>query len=438
MVPPRRTYARRMLFTLVRRTRESFWFLPAVFGVVAIVLAQVLVTVDRQLIGSGVSLPFLDELSASGGRSILTSVGGSMLTVAGTSFSITISVLATTSSTYGPRLVRNFLADRANQFVLAMFTSTFLYTITVLRSVHTDIDDSDAFVPVLAVHVAVLIAVVDVGVLVFFIHHIAQSVQVTTLQRRVQGELEEAIDVVYPAEFTDRQTRRRSDVAEFDVPVPSTADGYIERVDLEGLARWADRHDAVVRVLAMPGDHVIPGDALVVLSGGGDPDAAAKAVRAAYSLEIERTTSQDVRFALQQLMEMGVRGLASGTNDPYTAVSSIDLAAHPIITAAMRPAPPCGMTAGDGRVVVTYLWPDPEVLVADAFGSLRTYGLEHPSVVEAGVRLAERLCSRLPEGRLHERVKTELAGLWEAWVEDGPFEPDVARLQPRVAELGAV
>jgi uncharacterized membrane protein len=163
------------------RIRESFWFWPTIFGVAAIVLAQLLVSVDERLQLAGTRIPFLDALSASGGRSILTTIGTSMLTVAGTSFSITISVLATTSSTYGPRLVRNFMADRANQLVLAAFTSTFLYAIVVLRSVHTAIEDTDAFVPVIAVHVAVLMGVVDVAVLVFFIHHIATSVQVTSL-----------------------------------------------------------------------------------------------------------------------------------------------------------------------------------------------------------------------------------------------------------------
>ena len=144
-------------------------------------------TLDRVSRAAVRELPFFSELSADGGRSILTTIGTSMLTVAGTSFSITISVLATTSSTYGPRLVRNFMADRSNQFVLAMFTSTFLYCLIVLRSVRTASMTGSAFVPTLGVHLAVLLAVVDVAVLVYFIHHIATSVQITTLQKRCRS-----------------------------------------------------------------------------------------------------------------------------------------------------------------------------------------------------------------------------------------------------------
>ena len=144
--------------TWLQHARESFWFLPTVFGVGAIVLAVGLVECDRLLIGAGITdLPLLANLSATGGRAILAAIGGTMLGVAATSFSITISVLATTSSAYGPRLVRNFMADRGNQLVLAVLTSTFLYALIVLRSVRTEADSSYAFVPVVAVGFAMRI-----------------------------------------------------------------------------------------------------------------------------------------------------------------------------------------------------------------------------------------------------------------------------------------
>ena len=115
------------------RLRDVFWFLPLVMGLSAIVLAQVLVAVDRSLADTtpGWEGGFFVRVGASGGRDLLGAIGGSMLGVAATSFSITISVLATASSTYGPRLVRNFMNDRGNQFVLGMFGATFLYALMV-------------------------------------------------------------------------------------------------------------------------------------------------------------------------------------------------------------------------------------------------------------------------------------------------------------------
>ena len=253
--------------TVSLRVRESFWFLPAVFGVGAIVAAQLLVFLDQAVIdASGTGLGFLDALSASGGRSILTTIGTAMLTVAGTSFSITISVLATTSSTYGPRLVRNFMADRSNQLVLAAFTSTFLYSIVVLRSVHTDVDDGTAFVPVIAVHVAVLLGILDVGVLVFFIHHIALSVQITSLQKQVQDDLSAAVDHVFHEGDNDQITTHAQTFPALQWnDVTAVTDGYVQSVQWQRLVSWAHEHGRIIDAVAMPGEHIITGDTMLRL-----------------------------------------------------------------------------------------------------------------------------------------------------------------------------
>ena len=203
-----------MLISRVRRATESFWVLPAALGIGAVLLAELLLTLDRHVVGDTQVWVFSD-LSATGSRSLLTTVGGSMLGVAATSFSITISVLATTSSTYGPRLVRNFMADRGNQLVLAVLTSSFVYCLVVLRAVRSEADGVGDFVPTVSVHVAVLIALLDVAVLVYFIHHIATSVQVTSLQQRVGRELDAVVELLYPAPVPDDRTR--------DLPLPSGA-----------------------------------------------------------------------------------------------------------------------------------------------------------------------------------------------------------------------
>jgi uncharacterized membrane protein len=382
--------------SFVLRARESFWFLPAVFGIAAVVLAEALVTLDRTLIAHGTRIPFFDALSASAGRSILSIIGTSMLTVAGTSFSITISVLATTSSTYGPRLVRNFLADRANQVVLAVFTSTFLYALVVLRAVRSETDNGGGFVPTISVHLAVLLGVLDVAVLVFFIHHIADSVQITTLQKRVQGDLLAAIDLLYPDEVANNTSNAPLPLVEFPVTVSSAADGYIQQVDLDELRDVAESAGCVLRVAAMPGMFVIPGDPLAYLSHVGSVSDMQKKVQSAFAFGTARTPHQDVRFALQQLVEIAVRGLASGTNDPYTAVTALDLARAALVPLLSRPPAATALTAKDGTARVLVHWPAPNDLIRDMFTGITTYGLDHPLVVTAARDLAHKLLETAP------------------------------------------
>ena len=399
------------------RVRESFWFLPAALGLLAVVLAEVLVLVDRTLPEVATDrLFFLDALSASGGRSLLSVIGSSMLTVAGTSFSITISVLATTSSTYGPRLVRNFMADRANQFVLATFTSTFLYAIVVMRTVHTEVDDASAFVPVIAVHVAVLLGVLDVGVLVFFIHHIARSVQITSLQGRVMDDLRGVAAFVYPDEpgaglSTGAARARPADAARNGTAgtagtdgttVRAAADGYVQAVAWEQLRRSAAGAGLVVDVVAMPGSHVIEGDVLVTTDRPA-PSATVKALRRSFTLGVARTPHQDVSFALQQLVEIAVRGLASGSNDPYTAVSALDHAAGVLVPLWRRGEAVTALVDDSGAPLVRCSWPAVEELVDSVFDAVDTYAQDQPAVLEAATRLLRRLDEAAPptrEGRL--------------------------------------
>jgi len=374
------------------QTRESFWFLPTVFGIGAVILAQVLVLLDRTLIAHGDNNSFVDSLSASAARSILTIIGTAMLTVAGTTFSITISVLATTSSTYGPRLVRNFLADRANQIVLAVFTSTFLYALVVLLAVRSETDDGGGFVPTISIYVSVGIGVLDVAVLVFFIHHIADSVQITTLQRRVQTDLLRAIARLYPAVAAVNTTTRRFLAPLTDPePVCADTDGYVEYVDFDRLKRAAENAECTIDVMAMPGVYIVAEDPLVRVSPPNDATAFVKTVRSAFSIGTARTPLQDVRFALQQLVEVAVRGLASGTNDPYTAVTALDLAATALVDLLSRPPAATALVDLQEKPLVILHWPQADDLIRDIFAGITTYGLEHPLVVDAAVRLAERL-----------------------------------------------
>ena len=400
--------------SFVLRARESFWFLPAVFGLAAIVLAEALVTLDRALIEGHTQIPFLDALSASAGRSILSIIGTSMLTVAGTSFSITISVLATTSSTYGPRLVRNFLADRANQVVLAVFTSTFLYALVVLRAVRSETDSGAGFVPTISIHLAVLLGVLDVAVLVFFIHHIADSVQITTLQKRVQGDLLAAINLLYPEHAAKNTSNAPLAPSRFTTSTPSTTDGYVEQVDLDQLRDIAEKAGCVLDVVAMPGTFVIPGDSLVRRSTAAEKSDFDKKIQAAFTFGAARTPHQDVRFALQQLVEIAVRGLASGTNDPYTAVTAVDLASTALVPLLTRPPAATALTGKDGATRVLIRWPDPDDLIRDTFDGITTYGLEHPLVRAAARRLARRLLETAPPESTAKILDNALAALKNA------------------------
>ncbi len=396
------------------RLRDVFWFLPLVMGLAALVLAQVLIAVDHALddtaLGSGGAL--FDRVGASGGRDLLGAIGGSMLAVAATSFSITISVLATASSTYGPRLVRNFMNDRGNQFVLGMFGATFLYSLMVLRAISAGPTDETTFVPDIAVNVAVLLAIVDVLVLVYFINHIASSIQVSTLSARVRSELDAVVEELYPEAAPDNAVPAPTPPGGREVA--STESGFVIGIDEPALLRAAVEVDCLIAMRVRPGDHLVDGEPLARVHPAEpgrfddtDLEATAEAICGAVDLGATRTPYQDIQFAVQQLTEMAVRALSPGTNDPYTAHNALNELAAGLVPLARRPAADLGRTEdGTLRLIVTRL--PLQELLDDVFTAVRTYALDAPVAMTAAIMLARRIGVVAADADVADTVLTHL------------------------------
>lgn len=221
-------------------TRESFWFVPLVYLVSAFILAQGMIALDTAL-PKDFSSPWtawVYRVGIDGSRSMLSAISTSMLAVAATAFSITISVVVTASATYGPRLVGNFMSDRGNQNVLGVFVATFLYSLLVLRTISSadETQGLPAFIPHLAVNLAVLLAVADAVVLVWFIHHIATSVRVETLAHGVRKNFRDVVERMHPKENADDVVHNESLQIGGGL-VKSGSVGFISSIDFSGLYR---------------------------------------------------------------------------------------------------------------------------------------------------------------------------------------------------------
>lgn len=434
------------------RLRQRFWFLPALMCVGAVLLAEGLVAVDR----AGGAVPpwaagVLLRVGESGSREVLGAIATASLSVAGTTFSITIAVLALTSSAYGPRLVPNFMADRGNQAALGAYTSTFLYALLVLRSVRALGDpgdpDAEVFVPHLAVNVAVLLAVVDVAVLVWFIHHISDSIQVWTLSGRVRESLCDVVDSLYPEELAaDAQaagegSRARLPDPATDVVVVADRPGYVEHVDEDAVLAVARRHDVLVALAVRPGDHVVPSEALAVVAADrarGDVPALVDGLRGAVHVGDARNAVQDVAFVVQQLVDMAVRALSPSTNDPTTAVNAIDDLAAGLAVLVSRRIPSPLRVDDDGVPRVHAPRPEPAELVRHVLRSVRWYGAGHPDVVDACLRLARRVGAAARDGSVRAVVDHELGLLLDAVRGAGLHPDDVARLESEAGDVRAL
>ncbi|MCJ8503273.1 DUF2254 domain-containing protein [Kocuria flava] len=415
-----------------RRLLNRFWFVPAVCLAAAVVLAQAAVAVDRAL-PDDLSSPWVAWVYAvgiDGSRAMLSAIGGSMLGVAATAFSITISVIATASSTYGPRLVRNFMADRGNQTVLGVLVATFVYALLVLRTIRSASDDlAEPFVPHLAVNLAVVLAVADVALVVWFIHHIADSVQVDTLVHGARRRLLDVVERWHPERLPADRARtggHRGGGGE----VSADAVGYVLDVDLARICSVLEEAGARGELLPRVGDHRLRDEPLFRVWPEERAQDLAGPLRRAVRIGDARSADQDVRFAEQQVVELAVRALSPGTNDPYTAINAVEEVAAGIVTAVSRPLPGNTVVA-DGVPRLRHATVELEEIVDMPFDQIRPHVGGHAEVVLALIDLAARIEAATVHEHLRTRVREHVGTLLAQFAAGGPSDRDLARVRAR-------
>lgn len=309
--------------------RSSYWFVPTVMSIVAAFLSFALITLDRTLGNAWVdAVPWVYRIQADGARGLLTTVAGSMIGVAGVTFSITIAALSYTTSTLGPRLLTNFMNDRGNQITLGTFVSTFVYCLLLLRTIQASNDTDVSFIPHMAMLFAIFMAVASLAVLIYFIHHITESLHVSNVVGNVARDLDDAI-----ADYEKRSTAASeqpsaylpADFAETAVAVRADGEGYIQNLIYDSLVSVAEKHDLVLRLERAPGDFVGTEQTLLWAWPPQriDEDIQRTLVNA-YAWGRQRTQSQDVFFLVNELVEIAARALSPGVNDPYTAMGCLD------------------------------------------------------------------------------------------------------------------
>ena len=244
---------------------SSLWFLPGLIVAGSVALALGLVELDKQFGGNWISgYPRLFGVEPAGSRDMLSAVAGSMITVAGIVFSIVIVALSLTSTQYTPRILRNFMRDQINQVVLGVFVGIFTYCIVVLRTIRGG-DDDQVFVPSIAVITGVLLALVGIGFLIYFIHHIAVSIQASTIIAEVYDETIEVVDELFPHRMGENAPEEElENLEKFSLranwqTIRSTQTGYIQNIDIEDLLKFTRQHEIILKMEHGVGEFVIAG-----------------------------------------------------------------------------------------------------------------------------------------------------------------------------------
>ncbi len=366
------------LRTLQRDLLDSLWFTPTVIALLYAAMALVLLRADQVL---GLDTQGRDAWAvggADGARSVLFAIAGTTLSVLGVVFSLTIVVLQIASAQFTPRVIRNLTGDRGIQVVLGVFLGTFTYSLLVLRAVRSPGENGGGpgFVPVTAVAVAIVLALVSIGFMIYTINHVARSVQVAVIIKRVTHDTLDLLDEPLAGEIQERHEPELAGPALPEEPgetITSHGDGYLEAIDAAKLLAAAEMRGLVMRTEAPVGSFLLSGAPLATVWPKGMVDAELAArLRSAFVLGPERTRQQDIELGIRQLADIAVRALSPAVNDPTTATLCIDRLSQLLVRAASRDESEVVMGPGGGRVVLQ--GPSFAQLTDVAFTQIRHFG----------------------------------------------------------------
>ncbi len=380
------------LWTVWHRLRESMWFIPGLMLATALILALGLIAIDNR-VERDVLLEYslLFGLGSDGSRGMLTAIASSMLTVAALAFTLTLNAVAQASSQYSPRVIRNYLGDEGNQFVFGYFVSVFAYCLVVLRTIRGG--DEDQFIPSIAVFVGLLLALGGVIVLIYFIRHIAVSLQVTNIVAEIADDTRTAIDNIYPEDLgepvegtllVEKVLEKIGERQWIDVAAESS--GYVQSIDTEGLGEFARKHKLIMKVDVAVGDFVAQGSEIAyftaeisdVWNSQIDKEIADEVIDF-VTINRHRTIEQDIGFGIRQLVDIALKALSPGVNDTTTAINAIDRLGELIGLLARREIPSNVRTVDEKAYLLTRS-PDFEDHVEYAFDEVRISGTGNISV----------------------------------------------------------
>lgn len=383
-----RTYMLSRLSNLWTSLRTGLWFVPTLMALGAIALAATALNLDAGLAEETAEKYWLHSGGPEDARNLLSTVFSSMVTMATLVISITMVVLTLAASQLGPRLVRNFMGDLRTQLVFGLFLMTIIYCLLVLRTINGELDTSA--VPHVAVTIATTLALINLFALMFFIHNLARSIVSDTVIRRVDGDLRSSITRLLPAEnesqsLVERPMTESVLAADFDERASSfllSGEGYVQTIEYQQLLETACRHNTVVRLDFRAGDFVIRGSHKVDVYPGHliGPDLMTE-IEDAILIGEDRTPVQDLEFSIRHLVEVAVRALSPGINDPFTATAVIDRLGAALGELMQRELQPVVFRDETGVVRVVGRASSFRSFVNVAFNQIRQAGANHPAVI---------------------------------------------------------
>jgi uncharacterized membrane protein len=429
------------LQAVLERVRGSLFYIPALFIAGALGLAWVTVWIDTTHADLVANVPFLLRTTVDSARAVLATTAGATITVAAIVFSVTLVSVQLASSQFSPRVLRGFLRNRFQQVVIGIVMGSFTYELAVLAVTRAHFGvATEVTTRSVSVTLAFAFAVIAVLAIVGFIDHSTRVMDVSELLRRVTNETLTRIEALHLVERAELSEDGVDVGAGAAVAIAAGSHGWVQQANLARIFQ-AVPPGTLIRLDAEPGDYVSDLQPVVTVWCPVEHDGVTHAVRNAFVLGRNRTMQQDVRFGFRQIVDIALRALSPGINDPRTAVQCIEHLGTVLEAMSERFMPPRVVHGPDGKRVFR-----PNALTFDGYITLaieeiRQAAATQPVVITSLLRRMARIDASLrATGReqqlseLHRQARLAIEGLRAG----GSLVEDVEAVVDEALDLGLI
>lgn len=360
--------------------RSSYWFIPLMMAVGAILLSISAIRLDSWIIqhDGNKFIEWFFIIRPDGARAMLATIAGSMITVAGVTFSMSVLAVSFSMGQIGPRLIQNFMRDRVNQSTLGVFVATFLYSILVLLAVvGADELGNNTFVPHVAILIAIILTIVCTCFFIFFLHHIPESINIYNILAKISHDYHTQLNLLIPEKVNSDNKINDGQITLSDFckdarPIISKKNGYIRYLDRDALLKLAIKIDCIIAIKYQPGVFVSQGTPLVYVNKILEEHHQDECLKC-FAIGRERDQDHDILFLSDEVVEIIARALSPGINSPFIAITAIDWLQIMIESLSKREIPDACLYDEDHRLRIIADNITLADFVDNVFGSVRSY-----------------------------------------------------------------
>ncbi|WP_169823155.1 DUF2254 domain-containing protein [Anaerobacillus alkalilacustris] len=374
----------------ITQIRSNFWYIPSLYGAIAVIFAYSSLFIDPFLMTLETPYTFVPIFLLTDihlARTILSSISASLLTMTTITFSTILVVLTTFLSEYSPRTIQNFITDKDTQRVLGIFVGGFIYSILLLLFLRETASVTQFIVP----SFAVLFSIVCIIVFVFFIRHVSTWIQVSNLIhqitlntiQKIDSTLSDAMENHKDAPWEDWETEEITQ--EKPQQISFIHAGYIKHINIEGLVEQATKDDIIIKIEKNISEYV-DNDTPLLSIWGAKEKVTVERYKDYFSIGTEKAPIDNIEFGLTKLVEITLRALSSGINDPNTAINCIENIGKILTKLGSKHLPRSYHNDKNRNLRVIYDKPNFNDYLYKCFYQIRQYGFQDISVLSASIK----------------------------------------------------